>query len=72
MVGIIAVLRSMLLLRSGRGYRNVDAMNQQPERVRGSPVGSHLDRAWAVLERAGEKPASSRQIPGVPEVGHRR
>jgi hypothetical protein len=28
-------------------------------------VGTHLTRLWTMLERAGEKPASSRQIPLV-------
>ena len=52
------VVRILLGDVAGRGQQLIEH-----SRIRSSPVGVHLGRAWAVIERAGEEPASGREIP---------
>jgi hypothetical protein len=52
------VVRILLGDVAGRGQQLIEH-----PRIRSRPVGVHVGRVWAVVERAGEEPASGREIP---------
>ena len=58
MVGFDCVVRVLLGDVAGRGQQLI-----KHSRIRSSPVGAHLGRSCAVVERLGEEPASGREIP---------
>ncbi len=58
MIGFDGIIRVLLGDVAGGGQQLIEHA-----RIRGSPVGAYLGRAWAVLKRASEKPASSREVP---------
>ena len=58
MISFDCVVRILLGNMAGRGQQLIER-----SRIRGSPVGAHLGRWWAVVERLGEKAVSGREIP---------
>jgi hypothetical protein len=56
-VGFNCIVRLLLRDAAGGGQQLIEH-----SQIRGSPVGAHLGRAWAVVERLAEEPVSGREI----------